>query len=214
MKVLVFAPHNDDEVLGVGGTIARLAREGHKITVCEATSGPKYEMMQREAREAHKVLGASASVFLNLPVNGLRNMPQTEINQAVAEAVNAVQPDLAFLPHQGDMHTDHSALAMAAMVALRPVSCPSVRRIYAYETLSETEWNTPTVENAFLPNTWVDISSDIETKLEAMRCYRSQLRAFPHPRSEQAILALARLRGSTVCVPCAEAFMLIRGIVI
>ena len=110
------------------------------------------------------------------------------------------------------MHLDHRWVAEGAMVAVRPLVAPYIKKVLSYETLSETEWNTPSVNNAFIPNVWVDISEELDGKISAMECYQSQLRAFPHPRSLDAIRALARYRGSTVGVQAAEAFMLVRGI--
>lgn len=212
MKVLVFAPHNDDEVLGVGGTIAKYVKNGDSVFVCEVTAGQSYTLLQSEAKKAHEFLGVKKTFFLNLPVIELRNRKQSEINGAMEKVIKEVNPDIAYLPHRGDMHIDHCEVAKAAMVALRPVSCPNLKAIYEYETLSETEWNIPTVDNAFIPNVWVDITDTIEDKIEAMKCYVSQIKEFPNPRSERAIRALSELRGSTICVNNAESFMLIREI--
>lgn len=215
MKILVFAPHNDDEVLGVGGTIAKYIQEGHEVVVCEVTSGQdqkRLENIQSEALAAHKVLGVTETIFMELPVVGLADIPTRELNGAFNEVVGKVKPDIAYIPHKGDMHIDHTMVAEAAMVALRPVNNPQLKEIYAYETLSETEWNIPSPDNVFVPNVWVDITDTIDKKLESMKCYKSQLYDFPHPRSLKAIEALAMLRGSTICVNKAESFMLIRSI--
>lgn len=214
MKILVFAPHNDDEVLGVGGTIAKHVAKGDKVYVCGVTVGKNKERannIKEEALEAHKILGVSDTIFLDLPVIGLSNMPTKELNQAMHDTVNKIEPDIAYIPHKGDMHLDHKMVAESAMVALRPVNSPQLKAIYAYETLSETEWNIPSVDNAFIPNVWCDITDTIDKKLEAMKCYKSQLLDFPHPRSLKAIRALSEFRGSTVCVNNAESFMLIRS---
>lgn len=214
MKVLVFAPHNDDEVLGVGGTMARMAAEGHEVYVCEVTSGRNADLLKSEAKEAHARLGVRECFFLDFPVVKLREIPMSELNQKISETVKRVQPDMVFIPHKGDMHRDHYEVAMAAMVALRPVELPNLKAIYAYETLSETEWNMPTADNLFVPNVWVDISDYIDKKIDAMKCYKSQIQSFPNPRSEQGIRALAEYRGSTICKEAAESFMLIRQQVI
>ena len=108
------------------------------------------------------------------------------------------------------MHIDHNVVSRSAMVALRPISNPQLISIYAYETLSETEWNLPSVDNAFIPNVWCDITDTIDKKIEAMKCFESQLLEFPHPRSLKAIRSLSEHRGSTVGVNNAESFMLIR----
>ncbi len=214
MNILVFAPHNDDEVIGLGGTLAKLAREGHKITVCEVTRGPKVESADRvvaEALQAHKILGVAESVFLDLPVLDIHLVPVREKNGPFIELVKRVQPDIAFIPHHGDLHSDHTTVAMSAMVALRPMNAPQLKAIYAYETLSESEWNIPDGAHAFIPNTWCDITDTMDIKLQAMACYSSQLRPFPHPRSLEAIEAQAKVRGSTLCMERAEAFIQLRG---
>lgn len=215
MEVLVFAPHNDDEVLGVGGTIAKYVNEGHNVYVCEVTVGKNRERANRikeEALYAHEILGVTETHFLDFPVVELTNVSMIELNKSIQKIVEKVKPNIAYIPHKGDMHIDHTTVAESAMVALRPVNNPQLKAIYAYETLSETEWNIPSVDNAFIPNAWVDISSTIETKLKAMECYESQLYEFPHPRSLKAIKALSEFRGSTVCVQNAESFMTIRQI--
>lgn len=215
MKVLVFAPHNDDEVLGVGGTIAKHVANGDEVYVCEVTIGKNEErakLIKEEALKAHEVLGVKETFFLDFPVVRLSTIPAIELNKEVHKVVQEVKPEIAYIPHKGDMHKDHAVVAESAMVALRPVDSPQVKEIYVYETLSETEWNIPSVDNLFIPNVYVDITETIDRKLTAMKCYQSQLYDFPHPRSLQAIQSLSELRGSTICVENAESFMLVRNI--
>lgn len=215
MRILVYAPHNDDEVLGVGGTMAKYIKQGHEVYVCEATSmlsrPDLVKRIQREALDAHRYLGVKETFFLNIPTVGIKDTPTVEVNARFEEIVKKIRPEIAFIPHKGDMHIDHGEVSKAAMVALRPISNPQLRAIYAYETLSETEWNIPSVENAFVPNSYSDITEFIGIKMEAMKCYQSQVKKFPHPRSLKAIEALSNLRGSTIGVNNAESFMLVRG---
>ena len=214
MRVLVFAPHNDDEVLGVGGTIAKYAREGHEVFVCEVTSwlDNKKAMLEvkEEAIQAHEILGIKDTFFLEFPVVYLKETPTHIKNSKFREIVEDIKPNIAFIPHIGDMHVDHGETALAAMVALRPFENPQLNAIYTYETLSETEWNIPNSINSFIPNVWSDISKTFALKIDAMRCFQSQLRDFPHPRSIEAIEALAKLRGSTIGAYYAESFMCVR----
>ncbi|WP_271399260.1 PIG-L deacetylase family protein [Salinicoccus roseus] len=215
MNILVFAPHNDDEVLGVGGTIAKYVNEGHDVYVCEVTSGfntDRVNLIVDEAKKAHKILGVKEAFFLNLPVIELRHTPTEEINKKILNIVQKVKPEIVFLPHKGDMNFDHAEVTYAAMVALRPSNVPNLKEILAYETLSETEWNTPTIDNIFIPNVYIDISHTVQKKVEAMSCYESQLKDYPHPRSLDGIIALSKYRGSTICVENAESFMMIRAI--
>src|SRR5690625_3106474 len=215
MKILVFAPHNDDEVLGVGGTIAKHVEKGNEVYICEVTIGKNKERAQRikdESAAAHQILGVKKSYYLDFPVVGLTDLPTIELNKEIHRIDQEVKPNIEYIPHKGDMHIDHATVAESAMVALRPVDSPQVKEIYVYETLSETEWNIPSVDNMFIPNVYVDITETIGRKIKAMKCYQSQLYDFPHPRSLKAIEALSELRGSTVCVRNAESFMLVREI--
>ncbi|AQQ54211.1 PIG-L deacetylase family protein [Planococcus lenghuensis] len=215
MKILVFAPHNDDEVLGVGGTIAKYSSLGHEVVVCEVTksaTAEKLNVIRSEALEAHKILGVKETIFLDFPVVRLKETPLIDLNKEFHRVVQEVKPDMAFIPHKGDMHMDHGIVSHSAMVAMRPINGLNIENIFVYETLSETEWNIPTVDNAYIPNVWSDISPYFKQKLEAMSSYKSQLNEAPHPRSNEIIESLAKFRGSTIGVPFAETFMLVRKI--
>ena len=218
MKVLVFAPHADDELLGVGGTIAKHVAQQDTVLVCIVTQPTEpvfdrdlYKVIQAEAAEAHRILGIQETHFLQYPSTMLEQVPRYELNEKIGKLINTIKPDIVYLPHAGDMQKDHAIVADAVMVAVRP-KIEKISGIYAYETLSETEWNSPHIQHAFLPTVYVDITAYIHVKLQAMQCFRSQLAAFPHPRSLEAIEALAKFRGSTILAEAAEAFVLIRGI--
>lgn len=218
MKVLVFAPHRDDEILGVGGTILKRKAAGDHVTVCLVTARegevlPECtQIIHREMQRAHAYCGVDEYIGFPFGANRLETYPRTEFNQAFADAVERVDPDEVYLPFWGDMQKDHQLTTEAALVALRAKNPKAPLRIYAYETLSETGINTPTADNAFIPNVYEDISEFLEGKKEALRCFRSQMHDFPDLRSLEAIEALARFRGATVNVKAAEAFMLVREI--
>ncbi len=219
MNVLVFAPHPDDEVLGCGGTLHRLAAEGHTVCVAIVTKGwaplfpePQVTQVRREADAAAKILGTRLR-FMDLPVTRLHELPRAELNAAFDRVVAEQRPDWVLLPHPGDRHADHRQCFEAAMVALRPVAGrPTPRRILCYETVSETHWAAPNVEPEFAPHVHLDISGDLEAKLAAMRAYASQVRPAPDARALEAVRALAVWRGSVVGLAAAEAFMLVREI--
>lgn len=218
--VLVVAPHPDDEVLGAGGTIARLASEGRDVHVAIVTKGgpPLFDeaFIQRgrnEARQAHQVLGVKETVFLDgFPAALLDTIPQSTLNAGLREAIDAVDPELLFIPFPGDLHIDHRMVAEAALVATRPNRRHAIAAVLAYEALSETNWGAPGTPG-FAPNVFVDVSKQLDLKLEAMGRYASQLQPFPHERSLEALRALAIGRGATAGLEAAEAFVLIRGIV-
>ena len=219
MNILVIAPHPDDEIIGVGGTIRKRVMGGHNVFVCVVTKAcePLYseEMVMKSRNEcikADSLLGVSETLFLDFPAVMLETVPRYKLNEGILNTILKIQPDEVFIPHRGDMQLDHKMIVDAAMVALRPKYKHVVKRIYAYETLSETGWDIPNTTNEFIPTVYEDISDFIEEKIEAMKIFDSQLGAFPNPRSLEAIEALARFRGATVSVNAAEAFSLIREI--
>lgn len=219
MKVLVIAPHPDDEILGVGGTIAKRVQEGHDVYVCIVTKGcePLFskelvEQTRSECREADAMLGVKKTIFLDFPAVMLETVSRHELNDSVAKVIHEYKPDEVYIPHRGDMQLDHKMVVDAAMVALRPKYVHRVSRIYAYETLSETGWDVPNVVNEFIPTVYENITDTLELKLRAMEMFESQLAEFPNARSVDAVKALAKYRGAAVTLNAAEAFVLIREI--
>jgi LmbE family N-acetylglucosaminyl deacetylase len=218
-RVLVVAPHPDDEILGCGGTIARLATEGHEVHVAIVTQGqpPAFKAedvakVRAEMEEAHRIAGVHRTHVLEFPAAGLDRLPASELNSALCAIVDQVRPDTMFLPFVGDIHGDHQIAFLASMVAARPRHNGAPAAIYCYETLSETNWYAPPVTPAFVPTVYIDIADTLDTKLRAFGAFSSQVRAFPDERSPEAIEALARLRGATVHLHAAEAFILMRQI--
>lgn len=219
MRVLVFAPHPDDEIIGVGGTIAKRVKCGDEVYVCVVTKGQEpmfskdfVEQGRRECREADARLGVKETIFLDFPAVMLETVPRHEFNGKICELVGRIQPDEVYIPHRGDMQLDHQLVVDAAMVAVRPRGNSYPKRVYAYETLSETGWNIPNTVNDFIPTVYEDISDTLPAKLDAMSVFRSQLAPFPAARSIGAIEALAKYRGATVNVAAAEAFSLVREV--
>lgn len=223
MNVLVFAPHADDEILGCGGTIARHAAEGDNVYVCVITRGkpPVFQISEEllknqphnrmaEVEASNKCLGIKKTFFLQFPAVMLETVPRYELNKGIVDVINEVKPEVAYIPHYGDMQKDHELTSDAIMVAVRPTGKHIIPKVYAYETLSETEWNIANAKNAFLPDTYINIDNYLDKKISAIECHVSQVRPFPHPRSVDAIIALAKLRGSVMCCKAAEAFSLIR----
>ncbi len=222
-KVIVIAPHADDEILGCGGTIAKHIDELDDVFVIIATNASigAPELFSRnsvnetrlEAINAHKFLGIKETFFLEFPAPALNAFPEFKISLALGEIFQKIQPTHLYLPHPGDLHQDHKAIYRAGIVAARPLGDMILRNIYTYETLSETEW-APMNEVGFRPNCFVDISRFFDKKIGAMNWYKSQLKDFPHSRSIKTIEALATLRGSTVGINRAEAFYIEREIIL
>jgi N-acetylglucosamine malate deacetylase 1 len=220
VKLMVIAPHPDDEVLGAGGTIAKMARSGWRVVVVISSKGslPLFapagvEQVRAEARRAHELLGVARTIFLDeFPAALLDTVPHAELNKALSGCIREEEPDVLFVPFLGDLHLDHQKVFHSSMVAARPTGAHAPKRIYAYETLSETNWNAPLLTPGFMPNAFFDISETLDVKLEAMKIFESQLKPFPNERSIETLTALATLRGSTVGLAAAEAFILLREV--
>lgn len=218
-RTLVIAPHPDDEVLGAGGTIARLSAAGGEVTVAIVTKAvpPAYSeeyfaRTQSEAGRANELLGVKKVLWLNQPAAQLAEVPHRTLNEALRQVVIDLAPTALLLPFVGDIHLDHQLAALSALVAARPHQSEYPRTILAYETVSETHWNAPYVTPSFVPNVFIDIEATLPRKLEAMQAYKSQLRDFPHQRSLDSLRALAVTRGTAVHCSAAEAFVLIRQV--
>lgn len=218
-RALVVAPHADDEVLGCGGTIARLVDGGAEAHVAVVTTGaePKFaaalvEQVRAETKEAHRALGVACTHFLDFPAAELDRVAHGDLNRSLGELIAAVRPQLLLIPFNGDIHLDHQLVFTSSLVAARPNRPDYPTQIWAYETLSETNWHAPYLTPGFLPNVHVDIAATLGRKLAAMRCFRSQLRPFPSERSIEALEALARLRGASIHRHAAEAFVAVRQV--
>lgn len=216
-KILVIAPHPDDELLGAGGMIIKNIKDGNEVYVCIITRGypPVFSDMgtkrnQADAVACHTSIGVKETIFLDFPSTQLETVSRFDLNDSLLKTVRRILPDEVYIPHYGDMQKDHRIVAEASMVALRPKYFPQVKKVYAYETMSETGWGAPNVQNEFIPNVWMDISDVLEKKLEALNYYTLQMSQFPDARSIEAIEALARYRGAQMHYHAAEAFMLIR----
>lgn len=220
MRVLVFAPHPDDEVMGIGGTIARHVQQGDEVHLCVVTKAypPEWSekiinVKRKEAIAAARILGIKETYFLDFPTVKLDTIPQKEVNEALSKCVRDVQPEIIYTSHRGDVNKDHRLVYEATLVATRPLPGSPVKKVLSYELLSSTEWGSSSPENAFIPNVYVNISDTLEIKKKALSVYKTEIKKFPHPRSFDAMFALAKLRGSTIGVAAAEAFMLVREIV-
>lgn len=222
-NILVIAPHADDEVLGCGATIRKKVNAGAEVYVLimtnaflgapELFSQELIKKVRLEALRAHALLGVKETIFLNFPAPVLDQYPSYKLSLAITDVIKAKLIDTVYIPHHGDVHKDHQMIHDAALVACRPTGDSPVREIYAYETLSETEWGRPESANVFIPTLFEVIDDDVfEKKLLSMKCFESQLQEFPASRSLETIEALAKYRGATVNRRRAEAFMSIRKI--
>lgn len=216
--VLVIAPHPDDETLGCGGTILRHVEQGdtvHWLIVTHISEefGFETDRIEKREREIERVAehyGIEQPINLAFPTTQLDAQPMSVLVDAIGNIFQEVEPELVYAPYRNDIHTDHAVVFDAVMSCTKWFRYPSVQRVLAYETLSETEFALDPDISGFQPNVFMNITGMLEDKVEIMRVYDSEIGAHPFPRSEAAIRAQATLRGSAAGFDVAEAFMLLK----
>jgi LmbE family N-acetylglucosaminyl deacetylase len=224
-RVLVIAAHPDDEVLGCGGMIARLAREGCQVYVSILGEGLTSRYSQRDqaepakvkrlrdcCQEVAKLLGAKDLILYDLPDNRFDTVPLLDVVNIIEGLVEKISPQVIYTHHGGDLNVDHRITCQATLAATRPLPGNLVKAVYAYEVPSSTEWAFHNLSPVFKPNVYVDITDTLKLKIKAMQMYESEVRPYPHPRSPEALLAISRRWGSVVGLEAVEAFELVREI--
>jgi LmbE family N-acetylglucosaminyl deacetylase len=224
MNILVIAAHPDDELLGVGGTIAKHVKEGdtvHCIILGEGASSRTKERVEtarkdidalwEEAKAAAQIIGFSSIDFAGLPDNRFDSVNLLEIIKIVEEKIAQIKPEIIYTHHGGDVNIDHQRTFQAVMTACRPCNPLSPKKIYTFETVSGTEWQLEE-KKTFKPNTYINIEQFIEQKKKALACYTKEMRELPHPRSLQGIETLATYRALECGLKSVEAFKLIREV--
>lgn len=225
MTNLVIAAHPDDEVLGCGGCIAQLTKDGNEVHIAILGEGITSRYARREETDKNLVnalheaskkvatrLGANGLSLFGLPDNRFDTVPMLEVVKLVEQLIEEHRPNAIYTHHGGDLNLDHQVVHRAVLTATRPTREQTVRELYAFEVPSSTEWAFQSFQPVFKPNVFVDISAFIGVKQEAMNLYESEVREFPHPRSAEAIKCVAHRWGSVVGCQSAEAFELIRDV--
>lgn len=220
MKVIVVTPHPDDETLGCGGTILRHKAEGDDICWLIVTgisedigfSSEKVSLRDKEINTVANLYGFDSLHNLGFPASRLGALYMSELIEKIGSIFRQIQPEIVYLPYRGDIHTDHKIVFDAVASCTKWFRYGSVKRVLAYETLSETDFEINPESNGFRPNVFVNITPYLDKKLDIMKTYESELGQFPFPRSKEAIKALALLRGAAAGCNAAEAFMLLKEI--
>jgi len=216
-RILVVAPHPDDETIGCGGTLLRHKARGHEIAwvlvtgICEAHGWPPGTVQRRDAEieKVRQLYGFDVTYRLGFPTTRLDTLPIGDIVAAMSTAFAEFKPEEVLVPHRSDAHTDHKIVFDAAAACTKWFRYPTVRRVLAYETLSETDMALG-LSGCFKANSFANITDFLERKLEIMQVYESEVGMFPFPRSLEALRALAALRGAGAGYAAAEAFELLR----
>lgn len=216
MKILVVAPHPDDEVLGAGGTLLRHKLEGNTLAWLIATdmtedfgwSTDQINIRQKEIAEVSSFFNFDEVYNLRLPPAKLDVLPLADIIAKISDVIYKFEPDEILIPHSGDIHTDHQIVHFATLSCTKWFRYPFLKKVLSYETISETNFGLDP-SRKFNPNVYVDISNFLSSKIRAMNIYSGEIDNFPFPRSEVAIESLARYRGSSSGFLAAEAFQLL-----
>lgn len=224
-RVLVIAAHPDDEVLGMGGTIAKYAFAGAEIALLIVTDGSSaqydgsgniaaiIEKKKRETQDCASVLGISKIYYGGLPDMKLDVTPHIQVNAAIEKVVNEFKPNVVYTHFYGDVNKDHRCVYESTLVACRPVANQIVKKLFAYSVPSSTEWNIQNVNSAFMPNWYEDISGVFaQKKYEAFSKYKTELRDYPHPRSTEYLQQADIAEGLRVGLGATESFVLLRNI--
>ncbi|MBI1293231.1 PIG-L family deacetylase [bacterium] len=221
--VLVVAAHPDDEVLGCGGTMRRHADAGDRV-VClilgegitsrhDSRSGglqsgaTDLEKLHSDSHRAMERLGVARLELAGLPDNRFDSMDLLDVVKVVEKVFDEEKPSIVYAHHAGDVNIDHLVTHRAVLAACRQLPGTPLRELYFYEVPSSTEWQTPALACPFVPNHFVNIAATLDAKVAAMEEYKSESRGWPHPRSPQALRALAQWRGATIGTDAAEAFV-------
>ncbi len=217
-KVLVIGAHPDDEIIGLGATLARHIESGDEVSVLILTDGHGSRDQNTTAinerilalKNSCKVLGISNIQIEKFPDQALDTIALTSIVKSVEKYAKKINPDIVYFHHEGDLNMDHQIVHKACLTAFRPIGKNYPKRLYSYETFSSTEWGS--LKESFLPNYFVDTTKYHKLKEKALECYHMELRDYPHPRSLKSIEICAQRWGSVIGVTYAEAFILIRGV--
>lgn len=218
---LIVAAHPDDEILGMGGTLLKLAQSGQNnlhllfLSFGEASRGKKEtneDLRKQQAIAVSKKIGARLHLEENFPDNAFDSVPLLKIIQKVEYYLNIIKPTIIYTHHGQDLNVDHRLTFQAVFTAVRPSRYPYLKKLYTFEILSSTEWQVKTSSTVFLPNTYVDIERYLEPKIELLKEYQRELSPYPFPRSVQGVKALAQYRGMESGLKYAEAFQLIREV--
>ncbi len=217
MKILAISAHPDDETIGAGGTLAKHVAAGDEVYWVVATQAytPRWpqhvlDRASQQIDEVQEFFGIKQVFRLGFPTMHLNTIPSIDLASALQQVVDEVRPDVVYTTPRNDVNEDHRAIFDATLIACRPLPGSSVKRLLSYEIITTTRFGSPSGCQMFEPNVFVDISDYLETKVQAMAIFETELREFPHPRSLEGLRILCRERGMSVGIEAAECFELIR----
>lgn len=218
MSYLIVVAHPDDEVLGAGATIHKLASEGNKVSVCimcgraaARTNRPEDDELLDDMNKCLEVLGVKKLLIGDFPNIKMNATPHLDLVQFIESAIKETDASVIITHHPSDLNNDHVQTSVACQTAARlfqrnPDVMP-LKELLFMEVPSSTEWALNASQMDFRPNTFIEVGKEsLDMKIKALSCYRGVMRPYPHPRSEEAILGLAAYRGAMSGCNYAEAF--------
>ena len=220
-KLLVVAPHSDDEVLGCGGLISKIKKEGGKVFVLIFNLGfekndtkESQDKRKQEIKEAMNALKVDDYHLVHEKADDNRDLdaePLHSLIEVIESTSNVslekISPTIVAIPTIFSHHQDHVHVHNACIAALRPISTPISSVVLSYEAPEHSRWSSSGV---FEPNFFVEIDDVIENKIMAFNKYRSQIR--PGGRDDDSIRNQAKYRGREVGKNLCEAFYVHRFI--
>lgn len=216
-KVFVVAVHPDDETIMCGGTLLKHRANGDEIywllitniSIEYGWAEEKVVQRQQEIEVVSKEYDFKGVYKLDFPTTQLDIIPIGRLIDRISSAFNEVKPEIVYLPYCWDVHTDHQIAFQAAYSCTKSFRYPYVEKILMGEALSETDYAPSVSGKVFSPNIFVDISLQMQRKLEIFSVYKSEVMPDNLPRSINAIKSVAAYRGSRIGVPYAESFQLL-----
>ena len=235
MNILVIAAHPDDEVLGMGGTIKKYTKLGHRVKILIMSTGiesrrdihyknnSNYDLkdefkkkiktqildLQKDSKKSAKILGVKYIDFLDFPDNEMDLVSNLQVTKSIEKQIDSFKPEIVFTHNSNDINIDHRICYNATVTATRPKPNSFIRKVFSYEVPSSTEWN---FSSTYSPNVFVDITKEISAKKQALEAYRNEIQKFPHPRSSDALDSISKRWGTVCGFNYAEPFFLIRDI--
>ncbi|MCS1383977.1 PIG-L family deacetylase [Lysinibacillus sphaericus] len=215
-NVVILTPHPDDETLGCGGTLLRHVSQGDNVYWLIVTTMGNNFAREKKIKRDQEIKNVAANYQfektfeLGFEAATLDQVPDGELIGEISKVFQEILPNIIYVPYPSDIHSDHKAVFDGTMACTKWFRYPSVEKVLAYETLSETDFIMNPDANGFRPNVFVNIESFLDKKIEIMKIYESEISIFPFPRSEKAIQSLAYIRGTASGFEAAEAFMLLK----
>lgn len=218
MSFLIVVAHPDDETLGSGATMYKLAQKGHSVNVCILSGEvnarnfrPSLTELNEDVDKSMSILGVDKVIKGNFPNIEFNNVPHLKLVQFIEKSIVETNAEVVITHHPADLNNDHLHTSLACQAAVRLFQrrddINPLKELLFMEVPSSTEWALNKSMNQFSPNTFIEVGEEsIEKKIEALSQYRGVMRDYPHPRSEEAIKGLAAYRGGQAGMIYAEAF--------